>query len=269
MLQSQPDTFFHWFYTNAPAAWMSALIAVVTCLLVIRSKKKPRRIVVREVSNTSLVRIRPEVRHKIKMSFEDRPIKTVGQIEAEIFNEGSDVIHSPAFVLTVPPDSVVLDVLLTPSHLRPTSDIDGNRITITLPYLNPICEHSEMVKLSLVVDGETTVGVSGSGEGWSVRYLPLANPKREMYWDLGLALCVLALLDTMYPYAAYIEKKYGIGPTEMSWRVFVASLPVLVLGLLISGLWLARKVRRLRREMCKSPTQCPVFRVPRESIHVI
>lgn len=173
MVQTQSDTFIHWLYTNAPAAWISAAIAIITCALVVRSKKKPRRVVIREVSNSSLVRIRSEIQHKIKMTFEDKAISTIGQIEADIFNGGSEVVHSPTLVLTLPPDAVVLDVLVTPEHLQPNVEVDDNRIKLAFAYLNPVGEHDETAKMSLLVDDTTKLMVAGGGEGWSVRFLPL------------------------------------------------------------------------------------------------
>jgi hypothetical protein len=72
--QASQDTWLHWLYTDAPAAWLSALAAFIAFVLALRSRKKPKRLVVREIRNSSLIRIWPSIRPKIKMTFDDQPI---------------------------------------------------------------------------------------------------------------------------------------------------------------------------------------------------
>ena len=229
IIQNPPETALHWLYTNAPAAWISALVAIVTCGFLLLSRKKPKRLVVRESRNTSVVSIRPSVRDKIKMTFDETPIKTLGQIDGDIFNEGSEVIQQPTFALMLSEQSVVLDVLLTPLDLEGKSKIDRNKVSITLPYLNPVREHGQIVKLSLLVDGETkNMKVVGGGEGWSVRYLPLPGEKQERYWAFASLTFLILSLPTALLYGRYIEKKFGIPMTEVSGRSLTADLPMMI-----------------------------------------
>jgi hypothetical protein len=166
-VQSVPDSWTHWVYTNAPAAWLSALVATIGCLILIRRRIRPRRLVIRELGTSSLVRVWPGVRQKIKISFDDRPITILGQIDYEVFNEGSDVIQNSDFTLTFPAESIVLDVLLTPEDVAAELKIEANKVTVRLPYINPVREHRQRLTLSILVDGNPAkVGIVGSGAGW-------------------------------------------------------------------------------------------------------
>jgi hypothetical protein len=98
------ETWFHWFYTNAPAAWLSAFLATASLIFVLKARAKPRRVVIREVGRSSLVRIWPGVRKKIKMTFDGNNIEALGQIDIDVSNCGSQVIQQPEF--TVVPYSI-------------------------------------------------------------------------------------------------------------------------------------------------------------------
>jgi|SRR5579864_5692292 len=241
-VQGPPETVLHWLYTNAPAAWISALVATVTVGFLLYSRKRPNRIVIREIRNTSVVRIRPSVRNKIKMTFDDKPIETLGQIEGEIVNDGSGVITTPKFVFTLAEDSIVLDALITPQDFGATAEIDRNTVTIALPYLNPVREDKQIVRLSLLVDGTTeNIKTTGGGEGWSVWYLPVSNPKRELYWNIGFAVFVVFVLGMGPVCARHIQRTYGIPSEEISWRALVAALPGAIFAFLGVGVFLSRQ----------------------------
>ena len=238
---AQSDSIVHWVYTNAPAAWISAAIAIITCVILVRSRKKPKRLVVREIRNSTLVRIWPGVRHKIKMTFADQPIRKLGQIEGQIFNEGSEVIQNPTFNLTLPNRSRILDVLITPEDLNAMSTIVQNKLTIALPYLNPVHDHRQILKMSILVDGSTEpITVSGGGEGWSVRHAPLVNPKKTGYMLILGAASPILLIILWFFYGLYLEKHHGIGMSEVSFRSFLYNSPVLILVLGLS-LFLLRR----------------------------
>jgi hypothetical protein len=232
VIQNQPETVLHWMQTNAPAAWISALIAIITCIFLLRSRRKPRRIVLREVRNTSVVSIWPTVRNKIKMTFEDKPIQSLGQIEGDIFNSGSEAIQHPTLTLTLPEESVVLGVLLTPDNSEAQCKFDRNKIIIVLPYLNPVREHKQIVRLSLLTDGRTKIiDVTGGGEGWSVRHSPLPSPKQDFYRNIAMFIFMMTLVPIAWVYGGYIERRYGISRSEISLRAFISVLPLFALEL--------------------------------------
>lgn len=234
--------------TNAPAAWISALVAASSCILLLRSRKTPKKLVFREVSNTSVVSIWPAVRDKIKMTFDDKPISSLGQIEARVFNSGSEVIHEPSFVVSLPKKSEVLSVSTSPEHFNAQWIVRDNTVTVSLPYLNPVRDHSQIVKLSLLTEGRTKiVGITGGGEGWSVKHLALPNPKRQTYFAWALIVYSFLSVVASFFYSRHIELVTGIPSLEISWRAFVAYLPPFVFLIPLGCVVAFRIFRNLRK----------------------
>src|SRR5258708_37084656 len=110
MLQAPPDNVFHWLYTNAPAAWLSALAAIATLIYVLSKRVRPQKLVISEVGKSSLIQIWPSVRKKIAMNFDGNKIENLGQIDLDVFNSGSRVIQNPRFALTLPAETKVMYV---------------------------------------------------------------------------------------------------------------------------------------------------------------
>jgi hypothetical protein len=230
ILENPPSALERWLYTNAPAAWISAVIAVVSLLLVLRSKKKPSRLVVRELKNSSLITIWPSVRDQIKISFDGHSITALSQIEVELFNEGSEVIHGPTLTVTLAQKSNVLGTLLIPADVQAEAKISENRVVVNFPYLNPVRDHGQVFNLSILADGDTEqIAASGMGEGWSVRHLPLPSEKQRRFRTLATMVTWLIFIGIAgYFYLQFVEKHYGIPASEISLRAFVAFLPFLV-----------------------------------------
>jgi hypothetical protein len=250
-VQATQDTWLHWLYTNAPAAWLSALAASIAFILALRSRKKPKRLVVREVRNSSVVRIWPTIRHKISMTFEDRPIKSLAQIEAEIFNEGSETIEHPEFTLDLPDGCTVLGVSITPGDPQAETVIDAHSIAVALRYVNALSEHGHVLRLSVLADGDTDpVKISGSGPGWSIRHLPVEE-RRTDFSQLWVMLASFAYFVLMLEwYVPLVGRRYGIGPYEISWRAVAAGLPIIVPGVILAvamARWFILDLRRMIR----------------------
>jgi hypothetical protein len=192
IIQNAANGWGQWFYTNAPAAWISSVVAISTLVYVLGSRNKPKRIVVREVSNGSVVRIWPSVRDKIAISFLGRLVQNLGQVDLEIFNEGSEVIEKPGIEISLQSGSMILDLFLSPPDPQAQIQVGTNKFVLVLPYLNPHREHKQIVKVSILLDGNADqVVVNGDGVGWSTRHVPLLNARqsRWFFWlSIGLSL---------------------------------------------------------------------------------
>jgi hypothetical protein len=247
VVQGQSESWIHWLYTNAPAAWISSIIAIVTCFVLLTTRKRPNRLVVRELRSSSLVRVWPTVRNQIKMTFNEQPVSTLAQADAEIFNEGSDVIDRPTFTLSLATGSKVLGAIVVPAEFGAQVDIEGSTVTITLPYLNPAREHGQLLKLSVLADGDTDqIIVSGNGKGWSVRHSALPSRKELIVWDAAQLAFFVIGGGALFAYGRYVERETGISMNEVSWRAFIADLPVFILlGLLFVGFIVAKRWRRV------------------------
>jgi hypothetical protein len=225
IVQAQPESLLHWLYTNAPAAWISALIAV--SVLGIQLRKKPKRLVIRELRNTSLINIQRPLREKIKMTFADRPIQGLAQVEGEIFNEGSDTIQRARITLTFPLATALLDARVTPDDAGAQCDISDKTATITLPYLNSVRDHKQLLKISILADGDTgAIKASGGGEGWSTRYLALptvTQQRKAIRANLVVSCAIFALLVL---YLWWMGRYFDIGASEVSLRSALLGAPV-------------------------------------------
>ena len=247
VIQGQSESWIHWLYTNAPAAWISSLIAIVTCFVLLSTRKRPSRLVVRELRSTSLVRIWPTVRDQIKMTFNEQPVSTLSQADAEIFNEGSDVIDRPTFTLSLASGSRVLGAIVVPAEVGAQVEIEDSKVIIRLPYLNPMRDHGQVLRLSVLADGDTDqIIVSGNGKGWSVRHSALPSRNELIVWDAAQLVFFVIGGAALFAYGRYVERSTGIRIDEVSWRAFIADLPVFVLlGVLFVGFILAKRWRRV------------------------
>ena len=180
----------------------------------------------------------------------------LGQIDYELFNEGSDVIQNPDFTFTFPTESIVLDVLLTPEDAAAALKIEANKVMVRLPYINPVREHRQRLTLSILVDGNPAkVRVAGSGVGWSIRHQGLPSSNRDFLTDLGLILIGMGLIWAGSKYGGYVEVKYGIERSEISWRAFVWMIPFMAAVFAWGGIFVRHTYKSTLRRRQRWPRQ--------------
>lgn len=235
IIQNAPDSLTRWFSTNAPAAWISAVVAISTLVYVLASRKKASRIVVRETKNTSLITIWPSVRENIELTYLGHKIDTLAQIDLDIFNQGSEVIHRPTIRVALASGSRVLGTRLIPEDNGTHRILEGDGVTLTLPYINPVAQHKHIWKLSILADGDTErITVSGGGEGWSVQHSALPTSDQLRARRTVLTVAGICALFFSFAFGRYMETKYGIRFFEVSWRAFLTgilgSLPLYAVG---------------------------------------
>ncbi len=250
-MQSPTDTLWHWFYTNAPAAWFSAVAATVTLIYVLRTRKKPRRLVVRETAKSSLVRIWPSIREKIGITFDGRSIDTLGQIDLEILNEGSDTIQQPEITLTLPAETRVLDAHAIPEDLLAVCQIHPSKVIVKLPYLNPFRDHRQTVTLSILVEGPTgPVKATGGGEGWSLLHKRLPSKWQSFLNEAKGPLVFWVYMLSALLYKDWAWTKFGIAARKFVWRDLYILSPIIFVA---SGL-VAWGIRSINNEAGRRPT---------------
>jgi len=180
-IQPQSESLWHWLYTNAPAAWISAVVATTALVASLKLGKRPKRLVVRELRTVTFLAVGPVLRRRIAMTIDGKSITDPRLIGYEIYNEGSDPIQNAALTITLPASTVVLSANARPSECpaKCESGEPENLVEVSIPYLNPYREHKQLVHLLIFVDGDTRPAkASGGGEGWSVRYSPLPGRKQ-------------------------------------------------------------------------------------------
>ena len=183
------------------------------------------------------------------MTFADRPIATLAQIEGEIFNDGTEIIRNPTFALTLPEVTAILDSALTPEDPAVTSTVNGNTVTITMPYLNPVRDHHQVLKFSILADGDTELwSVRGGGEGWSLHHIHLVVPdmKRLRAANNLIIYGVPPAVAALYFLNRYLVQTSGVPAGEISWRALAAYAPVYGGFALILGLMGFQAIRMLK-----------------------
>lgn len=238
------ERFLAWLFSAAGAGWAVGIVAIIGLLYTYLVGKRPNRLICKEVSRTSLVKIRKEVRDKIDVSFNNNPVKNLAQVEMYIFNKGSEVIRDILLTVKFLKNTRILATSfeVIPENLAVTTDsIESNQIKIKIPFLNPIRPHKHRIRLNMLCDGDIEkYKVIGSGEGWSVQSLRFPSKKESIksYWKMMAALFIETLL-AWFVYVPFIERHWGISSSEWSLRAFLTLLPFILI--VFVTIWLGRK----------------------------
>lgn len=248
----EPKSFLDWLFSTAGAGWIVGIVSLIGLLYTYLVRKRPNRLVCKEVSRTSLVKISKEVRDKIDVLFNNNPVKNLAQVEINIFNKGSEVIRDILLTVKFSKKTRVLATSfeVVPENLVVTMDsIGSNLAKIKIPFLNPIRPHRHRIKANIVCDGDVEkYKVIGNGEGWSVQSLMFPS-KKELLRRFSITAIALfiELLFTIFVYTPFVERYWGIPSTELSLRAFLVTLPI-VLVIVVTFL-LGRKSIYLLRDM--------------------
>ena len=240
----ESKSFLDWLFSAAGAGWTVGIASLIGLLYTYLVRKRPNKLVCKEVSRTSLVKIREEVRDKINVSFNNNPVKNLAQVEMDIFNKGSEVIKNILLTVKFSKNTRVLATSfeVVPENLAVTMDsIKSNQVKIKITFLNPIRPHKHRIKVNIVCDGDIEkYKVIGSGEGWSVQSLRFPSKKEleKRRWKTTAALFIELLL-AWFVYIPFIERHWGISSSEYSLRAFLTLLPFILIFL--TTFWLGTK----------------------------
>ena len=209
----EPKSFLDWLFSVAGAGWTVGIVSLISLLYTYLVRKRPNKLVCKEVSRTSVVKIRKEVRDKIDVSFNNNPVKNLAQVEMDIFNKGSEVIRHILLTVKFLKNTRVLvtSFEVVPENLAVTMDsIESNQVKIKIPFLNPIRPHKHRIKANIVCDGDTEkYKVIGSGEGWSVQSLRLPSKKElgKSYRKM-MAVLFIEILLLWFVYIPFVERHW-------------------------------------------------------------
>ena len=239
------ERFLGWLFSGAGAGWFVGIVSLIGFLLSLLLRKRPNRLVCKEVSRTSLVKIRKEFRDKINVSFNNNPVKDLAQVEMYIFNKGSEVIRDILLIVEFSKNTRVLikSFEVFPENLAVTTNsIENNQVKIKIPFLNPFRPHKHRIKLNIVCDGDIEkYKVIGSGEGWSVQSLRFPSKKELKKRHLKTMAALFIELLAFLIYIPFVERHWGISSSEWSLRAFLAYFPFILIVFTTFGLGLGQK----------------------------
>jgi hypothetical protein len=169
---------FAWLFSEAGAGWVFGVVSLIGLVLTLLSRKRPQRIICRELHKTSLVHVSDSAKAKIAVSFDDRPVEKLSQLELVIFNDGSEVVEDILLTFQFQESTKVLavDYEVTPRNVDMTitpryAESGGNQCNVEINFLNPQRPHKQQVKAYIVCDGTVDhARVAGGGKGWSLRF---------------------------------------------------------------------------------------------------
>ena len=241
----EPKSFLDWLFSAAGAGWTVGIASLIGLLYTYLVRKRPNKLVCKEVSRTSLVKIREEVRDKIDVSFNNNPVKNLAQVEMDIFNKGSEVIKNILLTVKFSKNTRVLATSfeVVPENLAVTMDsIKSNQVKIKITFLNPIRPHKHRIKVNIVCDGDIEkYKVIGSGEGWSVQSLRFPSKKELKKRHLKTMAALFIELLAFLIYIPFVERHWGISSSEYSLRAFLAYFPFILIFFTTFGLGLGQK----------------------------
>ena len=205
--------------------------------------------------------IAPGVRHRITTTFDGKPVTAPTALGYEVFNDGSDPIRDPSVTFRLPSgttfletqgwalqDSPVAGHLLLRAELEPKECLvseDRRQVTVTLPYLNPFREHNKIrLKVSMIADGDTKhLTITGSGEGWSVRYIPFQPPRMlriQLPAERAILFAGIGVLGVVLGFVSSSLVTHGasfknVSPLKLA---VVLAVPFGLVGLAVLGVYL-------------------------------
>jgi hypothetical protein len=254
MLQSsQTSGFGEWLFSEAGAGWVFGLVSAAVLLISFIRRKRPQRIVVRELHRTTLVRIRPDVRRRIDVSFDGMRVNNLGELELEIVNDGSETIRDAHMTVTFPEGTRILETSQDQGMANIPLSIhhEANALRLSVPYLNAYRDHGHRLVVGILLDGASQdPSVRGSGDGWSVTHVRVpgvVDVERSLRQVMAMLVAVL-IIGLLYAWLLFRYR--GIGPTEVSWRSLFWSLPFLVLMVLTLA-YGARRMRVYKRALIR------------------
>ncbi len=234
--------FAGWLLSTAGAGWVFGFVTLATFLWALWRRRRPRRVVCKELGRTSLVRIRKSAREKIAISFDGKPVSRLAQVEIDVFNQGSEVVKDASVTFRFPESTMILDISYeaVPENLKVDVEmVRGNEAEVRIPFLNPVRQHGDRVRMGFVCDG--SVGqpkVVGGGEGWSVE--SAIRPSRmEVSRRMNkVMLAILVELPFLLGCGYLLERVWRIPRGEVSLRSLATIGPVLVVPGLTAALGL-------------------------------
>jgi len=241
----ESKSFLDWLFSAAGAGWALGIVSIIGLLYTYLFRKRPNRLICKEVGRTSLVKIRKEVRDMINVSFNKKPVKNLALVEMDIFNKGSEVIRDILLTVKFSKNTKVLgnSFEIVPENLAVTTDsIESNRVKIKIPFLNPIRPHKHIIRLNMLCDGDIKkYKVIGGGEGWSVQSFRFPSKKELEKRNLKtIAVLFIELLLAWFVYVPFIERHWGISSSEYSLRAFLMFLPFILV--FSTTFWLGTKM---------------------------
>ena len=175
-----------WLNTEPGVGWIVGVGGTVLSLVIWwNSNKRPSIILIKRVSQQSLISVNPKIRGKLSITYEDQPIDDLYETVFEVSNTGQKPVMDVAirFLFEGLGSADFLEVVLTSregTHDWAISSPDSKHdsLTLEIPFLNPRKQHGHYLSVITYAPKPVTVTkVTGTGPGWSTRYADKAESR--------------------------------------------------------------------------------------------
>jgi hypothetical protein len=196
MIEEATDPWWKSLFSDAGAQW-AVLLSGWGAAAWQFFRRRAQFLVVREVSAWHAVNPGVAVKSRVRITFDDKPVSTLGQIDVTLRNEGSDVIRDWAVTLGVTggADCQILDAIVVSAPKGLCAAFEGRTVEITAQFLNAYREHKEEAHVRILTAGPAwCASARGSGVGWSVKFLDEDRLDSTTEWKSTLMVWTPVLL---------------------------------------------------------------------------
>ena len=167
------------------------IILGVVGWLIVRwlTKKRPRKIKLLKIGESTLIEIDPEVRDDVTITYKGKAVQSFYLTTFSLHNAGEEVIDGVEVAIEFQ-DTEVIEVVLDdqiPGRARPENkEITDSSLKIALPFLNPHKLYKDRVEVKVFSLKPIIVkNVVGGGRGWSVEFFDRVKFQSALASDLA------------------------------------------------------------------------------------
>lgn len=207
------------------------------------NQKRPNRIEVQHTVSFAFLSIVQRIHPRISVAIDGNPVARFAQVKLAIRNRGPDTIKDIVLTIEFKSADKLLECEL--SGVDAESKIDGLKLVVAIPYLNPYRQHHETLTAKVVGDGEFRSGVvvTGRGAGWSAFYASAQRKYRNrpsLYAAAGVFIGA-ATISVIWAVHTHYGAERTAGFTAVALGFFLS----LLFAYAISSLSFRRRTRRL------------------------
>jgi hypothetical protein len=103
-----------WLSTNAPAAWITAIVALGGLIYSLWKRDSPKKAVIKQMYASNSVTVWDEIRDKVSVYYDENKVHNIYRIDFELFNNGSQQIMDLDIQLIFPQGDKILAYRMNP-----------------------------------------------------------------------------------------------------------------------------------------------------------
>lgn len=190
------ESFLDWLLSDAGVGWVGF---IGTVIWVFYTRRRPNRVLVRDLEQVALVKVHERVRERLKVEWKGHVINDFAFLRVEVSNQGHGTVSGDLSFEFIFPDGTQLMEATHTSYPESLDIAAGSKpdgtATASIPFLKPYRVHGDRVIFGFLCDGEPTpLRVVGGGKEWSIKRETLAQTRSKISLHMGMTLIIAVLL---------------------------------------------------------------------------